>query len=411
MDILVYADWRDMTEPQLMGTLSVTRTKGRGVFSFAYASDWLQGPHAQTLDPDLLLYTGAQYLGGDKPNFGVFLDSSPDRWGRVLMERREALVAKQEGRRPNKLFEEDYLLGVYDQHRMGALRFKTASDGPFLNDNAGYAAPPWTSLRELEQASLQLEQGALKEEETLRWINLLLAPGASLGGARPKASVRDEKGWLWIAKFPSVRDAINIGAWELVAYQLATRAGIEMSAAQARRFNSEHHTFFAQRFDRQLAERLHFASAMTLLGHQDGAAGASYLELAEFIMRQGARVNEDLEELFRRIVFNIAIKNTDDHLRNHGFLLTPKGWTLSPAYDINPVYFGTGLTLNISESDNALDFELARSVAPYFRVKDNRAQEIIKSIREIREQWRTLATGLSIPRSEQELMEEAFTTE
>lgn len=408
MNILVYADWIGLPEVLLMGELTVSRTKGRSVFSFSYAQSWLDGPYAQTLDPDLQLYSGAQYLPGDKSNFGLFLDSSPDRWGRVLMDRREALIAKKEGRKPNKLFEEDYLLGVYDEHRMGGLRFKTAPDGPFLNNNAGYAAPPWTTLRELEGASLQLEKGALKDEETLRWINLLLAPGASLGGARPKASVLDPDGQLWIAKFPSVRDATDIGAWEMVACQLASMAGIQMSAAEARRFNSDHHTFLARRFDRQGSGRLHFASAMTLLGHQDGDSGVSYLELVEFIQRQGAHVTSNLEELYRRIVFNIGIKNTDDHLRNHGFMLTSTGWTLSPAYDVNPVYFGTGLTLNISETDNGLDFELARSVAPYFRLKDRQAIAIIEQVKTVRQNWRDLATSLGISRSEQEMMEQAF---
>lgn len=408
MDILVYADWSGIEDAQLMGTLTVTRTKGRSVFSFNYAQSWLEGPHAQTLDPDLQLYAGAQYLPSNKPNFGVFLDSSPDRWGRVLMDRREALIAKNEGRRPNKLFEEDYLLGVYDEHRMGALRFKTAPEGPFLNDNQGFAAPPWTTLRELEEASLQLEKGALKDEEALRWINMLLAPGASLGGARPKASVLDPHGQLWIAKFPSVRDATNIGAWEMVAYQLASIVGIRISPAQVRRFNSDHHTFMTQRFDRKGHDRLHFASAMTLLGHQDGDAGVSYLELVEFIQRQGANVKNDLEELFRRIVFNIGIKNTDDHLRNHGFMLTPQGWSLSPAYDVNPVYFGTGLTLNISESDNALEFELARSVARFFRLTDKQAGTIIEQVKTAREKWQELASSLGVSRNEQEMMEPAF---
>lgn len=408
MDILVYADWVELGGPLLMGTLSVNRTKGRSVFAFAYAQSWLEGAHTHALDPNLQLYSGAQYLPDNRPNFGLFLDSSPDRWGRVLMDRREALTAKAKERKPNKLFEEDYLLGVYDQHRMGALRFKTSADGPFLNDDKGHAAPPWTSLRELEAASLQLEQGSLKDEEALRWINLLLAPGASLGGARPKASVVDKKDQLWIAKFPSLKDTTDIGAWEMVACQLAARAGIRMSNADVKKFNNTNHTFLSQRFDRQGAGRVHFASAMTLLGHQDGDAGVSYLELVEFLQRQGANVNRDLEELFRRIVFNIGIKNTDDHLRNHGFLLTPKGWTLSPAYDVNPVYFGAGLTLNISETDNSLDFELARSVAQYFRLKDQQALTIIEQVKSVREDWRTYATTLGISRNEQEMMEPAF---
>lgn len=409
MDIFVFADWIDMEEPQLMGRLTATRTKGRGVFSFAYEQSWLQGPYAQSLDPDLQLYAGEQYLGGDKHNFGLFLDSSPDRWGRVLMDRREAILARAEARRPQKLFEENYLLGVFDEHRMGALRFKTDLEGPFLNDNKAMAAPPWATLRELEYASLQLEQGILGEEETLRWLNLLLAPGASLGGARPKASVLDEIGQLWIAKFPSINDQTDVGAWEMVAYRLATQAGITMSEGDARRFTHKQHTFLSRRFDRQGYKRQHFASAMTLLGHQDGVSGVSYLELAEFIIRNGARVNADLEELFRRILFNIGIKNTDDHLRNHGFLLTAKGWMLSPAYDVNPVYFGSGLTLNISETDNSLDFELALSMAPYYRVSGQRAKEILENVKNACSHWRHHADALRIPRVEQDRMEAAFT--
>jgi serine/threonine-protein kinase HipA len=408
MDIFIYADWAGMPEVQLMGRLEVTRTKGRSVFSFTYDRGWLQGSYGQMLDPDLRLYSGPQFLTGDKPNFGVFLDSSPDRWGRVLMDRREALLAKAEARNPAKLFEEDYLLGVYDQHRMGALRFKTADDGPFLSDDHGHAAPPWTTLRELEAASLRLEDGALDDKESLRWINLLLAPGASLGGARPKASVQDTDGSLWIAKFPSMNDRTDIGAWEYLIYQLATRSGIRVSKADVRKFSNSNHTFLTQRFDRTGASRIHFASAMTLLGYQDGQAGASYLDLVQFIIRHGGNPNADLEQLFRRIVFSIAVKNTDDHLRNHGFLLTPGGWVLSPAYDINPVYFGTGLSLNIDATDNSLDFDLARSVAGYFRVKPAQADEIIVTTLRVREAWRALAKELKISRQEQEVMAGAF---
>lgn len=408
MIIFVYADWINLGGPVLMGELSVTHTKGREVFSFAYNKDWLNGKNVHLLDPDLQLYSGPQYLSSEKKNFGIFLDSSPDRWGRVLMDRREALLAKTENRKRKTLFEEDYLLGVFDAHRMGALRFKLDQQGPFLNDNKGLAAPPWTNLRELEQASLKLEEGLLKDEETLQWINLLLAPGASLGGARPKASVRDPEGNLWIAKFPSVGDKTNVGAWEMVANDLAKKAGICIADGSLKKFNTPHHTFLSKRFDRQGEQRIHFASAMTLLGHVDGVEGVSYLDLASFIIQQGAAVNEDLEELWRRIIFNIAIKNTDDHPRNHGFILTKIGWRLSPAYDVNPVYHGKGLTLNISETDNSLDFDLALSVIKYFRIKKERAEEIIKEAKHVVSTWKEVATNYNIPRGEMDLMEQAF---
>jgi serine/threonine-protein kinase HipA len=409
MDILVYADWKGLETPTQMGIFSVTHTRGHAVFTFSYDKQWLRAGEAQNLDPDLQLYDGPQFLAGGKPNFGLFLDSSPDRWGRVLMDRREAILARKENRKLTPLYEEDYLLGVYDAHRMGALRFKLQEEGPFLNDNQELAAPPWTSIRELEFASLQLEGDSLKDDESLKWINMLIAPGASLGGARPKASVTDEKGHLWIAKFPSLKDRTDIGAWEMVVNELAEKSGINIAKGMAKVYNGEQHSFLSRRFDRtESGERIHFASAMTLLGQTDGTTGGSYLQLAEFILRNSASTNANLEELWRRIVFYIAVKNTDDHLRNHGFLLTPDGWTLSPAYDVNPVYFGTGLTLNISETDNALDWELARSVAKYFRIKDKDATEIIAMTRATVGQWHKIASKYKIKRSEQELMAQAF---
>ncbi len=409
MDILVYADWKGLETPTLMGLLSVTHTRGHAVFAFSYDKLWIKADKAQNLDPDLQLYDGPQFLAGDKANFGLFLDSSPDRWGRVLMDRREAILARQESRKAKPLFEEDYLLGVYDEHRMGALRFKLTEEGPFLNDNRGLAAPPWASLRELEAASLRIEEDSLPDEEILKWINMLIAPGASLGGARPKASVVDEKQQLWIAKFPSAKDRTDIGAWEMVVNELAEKAGINIAKGMAKVYNGDRHTFLSKRFDRtENGERIHFASAMTLLGQNDGATGASYLDLAEFILRNSASPNANLEEVWRRIVFFIAVKNTDDHLRNHGFLLTPNGWTLSPAYDVNPVYSGTGLTLNISQTDNALDWGLARSVAKYFRVEDKLATEIIAHTRKTVGQWAKIASKHKIKRSEQELMAQAF---
>ena len=408
MKIYVYGDWVELGSPVLLGVLSTAHTKGREVFSFEYDKEWLKNKNLLQMDPDLQLYSGPQYLSDNKTNFGLFLDSSPDRWGRVLMDRREAILAKQEKRKPKKLFEEDYLLGVFDEHRMGALRFKLDKEGLFLNDNKNLAAPPWTTLRELENASLQFEKGLLTGNESLKWINLLFAPGASLGGARPKASVIDPKGNLWIAKFPSVKDQTDVGAWEMVVNDLAKKSGLNVADGNLKKFNTPHHTFLTKRFDRLKKRRIHFASSMTLLGQLDGATGISYLDLAEFIMQHGASVNEDLEELWRRIVFNIAVKNTDDHLRNHGFILTPKGWRLSPAYDINPIYFGQGLTLNISETDNSLDLDLVVSVANFFRVSSKKSNDFISSIKKTVKDWYKLAKSYHITKSEIDLMAQAF---
>jgi serine/threonine-protein kinase HipA len=411
--ISVYAHWSGMEKPSLMGTLHSERLKGKEVFSFEYIDDWLQSGLAQLLDPSLQLYSGLHYLNEDQDNFGIFLDSSPDRWGRILMRRREAALARIDEREEEKLFETDYLLGVYDGHRMGALRFKLEEDGPFLNDNKNMATPPWASLRELEQISLRLEDdNVIDDPEYLKWLSMLIAPGASLGGARPKASIVDNDGGLWIAKFPSRNDQGDSGGWEIVTYELAILAGINMAESKAQKFSSEYYTFLTKRFDRgNDGQRLHFASAMTMLGYSDGqdhSDGASYLELVDFIQNNGANVEQDLEQLWRRIVFSICVTNTDDHLRNHGFLLTNEGWVLSPAYDINPVETGTGLKLNISDEDNSLDLNLAMEVSEFFRLSEKRAAEIKEEILNAVSGWKEMAIKYGISRVEQELKAVAF---
>jgi len=414
-EISVYAHWAGIESPKLMGKLYSERLKGKEVFSFEYNNEWLQSEPAQLLDPSLQLYTGLHYLNEGQENFGIFLDSSPDRWGRILMRRREAALARAEGREEKKLFETDYLLGVYDGHRMGALRFKLEEDGPFLNDNKTMASPPWASLKDLEQISLRLEDDdVIDDPDYLKWLSMLIAPGASLGGARPKAGIIDTDSSLWIAKFPSRNDQGDIGGWEIVTYELAILAGINMATSKAQKFSSDYYTFLTKRFDRgKDGQRIHFASAMTMLGYTDGqdhTDGASYLELVEFIQKYGANVDLDLEQLWRRIVFSICVSNTDDHLRNHGFLLTDGGWVLSPAYDINPVETGTGLKLNISDEDNSLDLHLAMEVAEFFRLSQKRAAEIKEEVLSAVSKWREIAVKYGISRVEQELKSLAFKT-
>ena len=413
--IYVYADWLKDSEPVIIGTLFSELLRGKEVFSFKYDNAWFRNSQSQLIDPDLQLYSGIQYLNEEgKNNFGVFLDSSPDRWGRILMRRRESLMARIENRSENNLFETDYLLGVYDANRMGGLRFKLDKEGPFLNDDENLASPPWTSIRDLEQISLRLEDDdVIDDPNYAKWLNMLVAPGSSLGGARPKASVMDANGDLWIAKFPSKHDFnVDIGAWEKVTYDLAVSSGVIMAESMAKKFSSNHHTFLTKRFDRLTkGKRIHFASAMTMLGYTDGqdfTDGASYLELVEFITTQGANVNADLEQLWRRIVFSICVSNTDDHLRNHGFILSDRGWLLSPAYDINPIETGIGLKLNISENDNSLDLELAFEVSEYFRLNKERAQEIIEEVKTTVSNWRVVADKYGISRKEQELKSRAF---
>jgi len=409
--IEVFGDWEGMSGPTLMGRLMATPSRGKEIFSFEYEPSWLEAPHCNQLDPALRLFAGPQYPKAGQPNFGVFIDSCPDRWGRLLLRRREALVARTEGRAERRLLESDYLLGVHDGHRMGALRFRMG--GVFLDDHEELAVPPWTSLRQLEHACLEIERDDVEERpDYARWLRMLIAPGGSLGGARPKASVLDESGWLWIAKFPSRRDASDVGAWEGVLHQLAEQAGVVTPEARLVRFGSKHHTFLSRRFDRtQGGGRRHFASALTLLERNDGddaSGGVSYFELADLLIRLGAHTKRDLEQLWRRIAFFVCVSNTDDHLRNHGFVLTGKGWELGPAYDMNPDPLGEGLKLNISESDNAQDLDLVLEVAPYFRVGKARACEVLDDVVAAVRGWRAVATAHGLSRSAQDRMKRAF---
>ncbi len=324
-------------------------------------------------------------------------------------------MARIEKRAARTLMPSDYLLGVFDEHRMGGLRFKTTMDGPFLSDSREMSAPQWTSLHELEFASLKLEaEDSSNDPEYLHWLNLLIAPGSSLGGARPKASVTDVNNQLWIAKFPSSKDSFDVGGWEMVVHDLAGKSGLTIPDAMILKLNSNRHTFLTKRFDRtSLRKRIHFASAMTLLGRKDGEDyhnAVSYLDLAGILIRNGDKdyVNADLKEVWRRIVFNISVKNTDDHLRNHGFLLNKQGWRLSPAFDMNPNSEGTGLTLNISDEDNSLSLELALEVASYFRVSKQDAEEILINIKNSVSNWHKVALKYGLPKNEIEFMVKAF---
>ncbi len=402
--LYIYLDEAFGDKPVLVGVLTAEAVRGHEVFSMNLSDEWLHHSRCRMLDPDLQLYRGHQYLPDSKTNFGFLLDSSPDRWGRVLLERRETVRAREEERPRKTLVESDFLLGVYDESRMGALRIKLEPDGEFMDNDVSLNIPPVTSLGKLEQASWAFEN------EDNRWLQMLVAPGSSLGGARPKANVRMQDGRLWIAKFPSKQDRYDVGAWEAVAMTLAQRCGIDVAPFSARRFSGQYSTFLTQRFDRDaMGGRIHFTSAMTMLGYQDGdTEGCSYLELADWISRNCYRVEENLKQMWLRIAFNIAISNCDDHLRNHGFLLGRNGWALAPAYDLNPVPYGQGLSLNINEHDNALDLRLALEVASYFGVTNAVAQTEIENIRSAVSQWEHIAKQLHISREEQERMRPAF---
>ncbi len=414
--IAVYADWEALGGPLKLGALRAYGGAGRELFEFSFDEAALGHPQLRELrlDPHLGTYAGPQYAVDGTPNFGLFLDSSPDRWGRLLMDRRferhrrAGAISKR-----GKLTESDYLLGVHDTFRLGALRFRLNDAGPFLDATAEHAAPPFVQLRTLEQASRAVEADP-DDARIDEWLRVLVAPGGSLRGARPKASVVDPSGALWIAKFPSVRDTHDVAAWEVVVATLAKACGIDVPPARIERFGSQYHTFLVRRFDRTATGgRLHFASAMAMTGRADGAdaaSGASYLDIAEVLIRHGARTDPDLEQLWRRIVFNMCVSNTDDHLRNHGFLLEPNaGWRLAPAFDVNPVPYGDRLTLNVSERDNAKDLALATEVAPLFRVAAKTAESVIAATREKVRRWPELATRTGLSPTAQGRMAPAFT--
>ena len=408
-NIFVYDDF-SADRPILMGILYVNVIKGGEAYSFEYDRGWLKKNRlALTLDPELMPYPGRQYPS-EKNIFGLFADASPDRWGRILMNKRERILAEKEGRKPSKLYDSDYLLGVYDETRMGGIRFKSNLDGEFLSDDRETAAPPWASLRTLEEASRNFENDELDLSE--RWLNQLIKPGSSLGGARPKATVVDTKNQLWIAKFPSKNDENDTGAWEMVAHDLAALCGLNVPEARLEKFSPLGSTFLIKRFDRLENKRVHFASAMTLLEKTDGASaadGSSYLDIAAFIKSCGAQPKKDLVELWKRIVFNMAVTNTDDHLRNHAFIFTDKGWVLSPLYDVNPVPYGDELSLNVDNEDNSISIELAVQTSVKFGIPKPDAETYAEDILKIvRDNWEKSANEYGLSRRKIEEMRPAF---
>lgn len=380
-----------------------------GQVRFEYNRDWLRKPFAFALDPDLSLDRAAFFPRPEASNFGIFLDSSPDRWGQILMSRRELIEAKDEQRPAQTMYAWDYLLGVQDETRQGALRFRTDVGSGFIAEH-GFAAPPVTSLRELAAIAYSLSAKNINDLDKLRkWLAVLVAPGASLGGARPKANFREPDGSLWIAKFPAQHDSRDAGAWEGILHCLAERAGIDVAKAHIHQLGNEYHTFCTQRFDRRGADRIFFSSAMTVLRKSDGGHG-SYLELAEFIQRHGtkAEIEKDLAQLFLRVVFNIATGNRDDHLRNHGFLMTNAGWRLSPAFDMNPSIEKDEHVLAIDDADRRPDIATALSTAALYRLSDSQATAIVDKVGDVIKGWRELAQKRRIARFDIEQMAAAF---
>lgn len=395
----------DLAPPCLVGTLA----HDRGQIRFHYERAWLRDPRAFALDPDLSLDEAPFFPKPELGNFGIFLDSSPDRWGQTLMKRREALQAKDEKRTPRTLYAWDFLIGVQDFTRQGALRFRLAGTEEFLG-NEKMAPPPITTLRELEAVAYQLSSRRIDDLDALRkWLAVLVAPGASLGGARPKANFTEADGSLWIGKFPARDDDRDVGAWEHVVHGLALKAGVDVPAAKVVRLNNDFHTFCVQRFDRANGARCFYASAMTLL-RKEQSEGTSYLELAQFLRSKGdgANADADLEQLFRRVAFNVAVGNRDDHLRNHGFVLGETGWRLAPAFDVNPNIDKAEHVLNIDDADNRPSLETVLTTAAFYGLTEERGKEVVEEIATAVDGWEAAARQAGIARGDVELTAGAF---
>lgn len=410
--LYVFADFDWLKEPRLVGELSYESLRGSDSYGFCYSNEWLKDYGSLFLSDDLNNYPGQQYTAPDKDIFGCFSDALPDRWGRTLINRREQILAKDEKRPVRRLSSFDYLIGIEDFSRMGGFRFKESMDGDYINASETLRIPPLTDIRELIAASSEIEKS--EEEDQLpemRWIAQLVQPCSSLGGARPKASVLDENKSLCIAKFPSRKDDYDVGLWEHFSHLLAKKAGINAAETRVISTNDKYHTLLSRRFDRREdGKRIHFASAMTLLGLNDGAnanTGNGYLDIVDFIIQNCTNVEDNLKELYRRVAFNICIGNTDDHFRNHGFLLTVKGWTLSPAYDMNPTV-NEYQSLLINSYTNKSDLkELLDSCEEYMLPKET-TQQIIGGVLNAVMEWRTLAAKLGIAKNEQERFAAVF---
>jgi len=403
-EALVYVDLQGT--PHLVGRLWARMRKDRESATFEYDKSWLDHPERFSLEPALKLGPGPFHTPSDKPLFGAIGDSAPDRWGRVLMRRAERRRAVHEGRTPRTVREIDYLLMVDDEARQGALRFAEREGGPFLAEHGPTRIPPLIELPRLLSAA----EHVLSDTETDEDLRVLLAPGSSLGGARPKASVRDRDGHLAIAKFPKKGDELNTVLWEAVALTLAEKAGIPVPAWRLEIVAGKT-VLLLRRFDREEGTRVPFLSAMSMLDAKDNEA-RSYLEFVDILRRHGAAPKEDMHGLWRRIVFSILISNTDDHLRNHGFLWPgPAGWRLSPAYDLNPVPTDIKpriLTTTIDLDDGTASLKLALQVASYFELSEDEAHRIAGQVGQALAAWRREAKKLGLTPPEIDRMASAF---
>ncbi len=398
--LFVYADFDWLDAPAIVGELSFDSVRGNETYSFSYDKEWLAKYGDVFLSEDLQNFPGVQYTRPERDIFSCFSDALPDRWGCTLLNRREQIEAADEKRPVKRLTSFDYLMGIDDATRMGGLRFAKTKGGEFINVDQNLRVPPLASVRELIHAAHEIEESEEKQQlPAKKWLVQLLHPGTSLGGARPKATVVDEEGKLTVAKFPSRKDDYDVALWEHFCHVMGRKAGLNV--AETRIINGEnHHVLLSKRFDRNdEGKRIHFASALTLLGLEDGdnaSTGFGYPDIVDFIIRHGSNVEQNLEELYRRVVFYIIVGNSDDHFRNHGFLLSRKGWELSPAYDINPT-LQENQSLLINRSTNESDLNILLMSADDYMLSKDKAEKILSEVEVAMKSWQTEARRLGIP--------------
>lgn len=410
--LLVFADFDWLDKPELVGELCYEKLRGSESYAFRLDDNWLKFHAGIKLSEDINNYPGLQYTQPGNDIFGCFSDALPDRWGRTLLKRREQIQASEEKRAVRNLSSFDYLMGIDDFSRMGGFRLKRELDGDFINVSPSLKIPPLTELRQLVLASQEVEKS--EENDVLpekKWIAQLIQPGTSLGGARPKAGVLDDSGNLCIAKFPSRKDDYDTGLWEHFSHLLARKAGIYAAQTKVLGGLGKYHTLLSKRFDRtDEGKRIHFASSMSLIGLRDGdnaQGGYGYLNIVDFILQSCCDVEKNLQELYRRVAFNICIGNSDDHFRNHGFLLTPRGWTLSPAYDMNPT-LNEYQSLLINESSNKADIRTLLESCESYMIKKEVAENIIRQVQAAVAGWENLAVLLQIPAREVTMFKDRF---
>lgn len=409
--LVVYADFDWLEQPWLIGELTCDRIRGGETYGFEFDRDWLRAHGDIFFGEDLQNFPGRQFSKAGREIFGCFSDALPDRWGRTLLARREQLSAREEGRAVRRLTSFDYLCGIDDHSRMGGFRFSLTKKGGFINTDESFRVPPLTNIRQLMHAAHEIETSEEKHSlPSEKWIAQLIHPGTSLGGARPKVSVIGEDGRLTVAKFPSRKDDYDVGLWEHFAHIMARKAGIN-AALTSTMPGENHHILLSKRFDRSdNGKRIHFATALTLLGLTDGenaSTGYGYPDIVDFILRHGANVEKNLEELYCRVAFSIIIGNSDDHFRNHGFLLTRKGWELSPAYDLNPT-LADHQSLLINRNTDESNLDILKDSSDEYMLTKVKAETIIREVRNSMSGWEKEARKLGIPQRDIEMFAPRF---